>query len=83
MTEKELDAIADVVAEKFEQLATTLRLEFTERLFELQANAAAPTFNLTPMGELYVNGRKVGDVRPVFREVVAEAMRPHLDARDD
>jgi hypothetical protein len=79
MTEEELaDFVAEVVVDKFEQLATKMRADFTEQLFELQAKASAPHFELTPMGELFCNGRKVGDVRNVFRDVVDEVLAKQL-----
>jgi hypothetical protein len=51
-----------------------IRLDVTERLFELQAKASAPSFALSPMGELFCNGVRVGDVRAIFAKVVAEEL---------
>jgi hypothetical protein len=47
-----------------------LRSALYEKLLELRS----PNFQLTPKGELYCDGKRVGDVRPVFREVVDECL---------
>lgn len=83
MTEEELaDFVGEIVVAKFEALATQLKLDMTERLFDLQAKSIAPVFALTPTGEVFANGRKVGDVRPVFREVLAEVLAKRTESDD-
>jgi len=80
MTEREQMAalVADVVAEHFQ----ALRADLMAQMLALRA----PTFAITPMGELYCNGERIGDVRPLFRRVVHEALKiaqPEDDGGDD
>jgi hypothetical protein len=90
MTREELSTmVADVLADHFETLrgelqrlvetrveitvetrTAVLRGDLLEKLLQLRA----PDYQLTPKGELYCDGKRVGDVRPVFRDVVAEVL---------
>lgn len=63
--------VADVIAEQVERVRTELRAEMLEKMLALRT----PTFALTPMGELYIDGQRVGDVRPLFQRVVEEALK--------
>jgi hypothetical protein len=82
MTRDELSAmVADVVGDHFENLRTELRglvdqhvADMRGDLLEKLLQLRSPTYALTPQGELYCDGKKVGDVRPVFRDVVAEVL---------
>jgi hypothetical protein len=67
--EQMAELVADVVAEHFQRL----RADVLEQMLALRM----PRFALTPQGELYVNGERAGDVRPVFRDVVAEVLAKH------
>jgi hypothetical protein len=66
--------VADVVAEHFQRL----RADVMEKMLQLRT----PHFSLTPMGELFVDGQRAGDVRPVFRAAVHEALRIATPKRD-
>lgn len=64
------ELVADVIAEQIEHVRTELRAEMLERMLALRT----PNFSLTPMGELFIDGQRVGDVRPVFERVVVAAL---------
>jgi hypothetical protein len=64
------DLVADVLGSHFDRL----RAEMLEKVFDIEVRARAPNFQLTPKGELYCNGKVIGDVRPIFKTVVAEAL---------
>jgi hypothetical protein len=73
MTREQIEALlVDVTAEHLERL----RAELFEKLLALRA----PEFALTPRGELYCDGKLVGDVRPVLRKVLSEVLAER-DAR--
>jgi hypothetical protein len=61
------ELVADVVVEHFERLRADV--------FETMIRLRTPTFSITPKGELYVDGQLAGDVRPVFRNAVHEALK--------
>jgi hypothetical protein len=67
--------IADVIAEHFERL----RADVMEKMLRLRT----PRFSITPKGELYVDGELVGDVRPVFRAAVTQALQAATPNGDD
>lgn len=70
ITREEIEALlVDVTAEHFERM----RAEMLEKLLALRA----PHFELTPTGELYCDGKRIGDVRPVFKKVLADVMAEH------
>jgi hypothetical protein len=76
MTREQMaELVADVVAEHFQRL----RADLMERMLQLRA----PRFALTLQGELYVDGERVGDIRPVFRDVVAEALKKQAPTQED
>jgi len=58
--------VADVVADEFQRL----RADIFEKMLALRT----PRWSLTPQGILYVDGERAGDVRPVFRNAVNEAL---------
>lgn len=66
------DEVRQLISERVDQRVAELRGDLLEKLFGLRA----PDFQLTPMGELYCDGKKIGDVRPVFRAIVAEVVTP-------
>lgn len=68
VTREELaTVVADVVAEHFERL----RADLFAKMLALRS----PRFALTPMGELFIDGELVGDVRPVFQKAVNQALK--------
>lgn len=80
MTEEELAEMIDgIVERKFDALATKLRLDVTEGMFDLIAKAVAPTFELNPRGPFLCNGREIGDLRPIVRDVLADLIPPKDD----
>ena len=59
-----------LVGTNADQMEQRVRSEMLDKLFALRA----PDFKLTPMGELYCDGKMIGDVRPVFKKIVAEVL---------
>jgi hypothetical protein len=90
MTREEMSAlVADVVVDHFESLrgeltrlvearTAELRGDLMEKLLQLRS----PDFALTPKGDLYCDGKAVGDVRGVFREVVDAALAAQLKRQE-
>jgi hypothetical protein len=78
-TREEIAAIVvDVVAEHFERLRSTM----LEQLLDMEIRMRRPDFALTKLGELYCDGKLIGDVRPVFAEVVRVVMDERLGKSD-
>lgn len=75
ITREELTAmVAELIADEADRIEAKLRADMMEKIFGLRA----PTWSLTPKGELFVDGRQVGDVRHVFKSVLAEIMDERL-----
>jgi hypothetical protein len=75
MTREQMAAlVADAIADQFEVFMSRVRAEVFERMHDMELRARTPSFQLTPMGELYCNGERIGDVRPIFKRVVHEAL---------
>jgi hypothetical protein len=70
------EQVAEIIGDEVERLGERLRAELLERMFKLRT----PTFSLTPKGELFIDGHLVGDVRPMFKEVLGEVMAEQLAA---
>jgi hypothetical protein len=83
MTEEELAEVIDLrVERKFDALSTKLRLDVTEKMFDLIAKAHTPDFELDQLGLLYCNGRKIFDMRQLLRDVLADLIPPKDDPDD-
>jgi hypothetical protein len=71
MTREELlKAVGEIVADEIETVEARLRSALFEKLLEHKR----PDFKLSPKGVLSLNGVAVGDVKPIFREAVDEAL---------
>ena len=64
------ELVADVLGEQF----ASLRAQMFERLLDIEARSRRPNFQLTAKGELYCDGKVIGDVRPIFKQVVADVL---------
>jgi hypothetical protein len=94
MNREEMAAlVADVVGDHFDslrgELARLVEASVVQRTAELRGDLLekllqlrTPDYQLTPKGELYCDGKRVGDVRPVFRDVVAEVLAAQVKPKE-
>jgi hypothetical protein len=68
---EQVEALERRMIERVEKRLAELRADLLERLLELRA----PNYNGNAKGELYIDGRMVIDFRPLFRELVNDALK--------